>query len=135
MRRRILKNQRSANYQNGYDKIKSILDHVIIPKGLNPEYYKNRIKYLEDELANAQADKEFVWSLWRQLQANNPDVTNAISSVIQREKEKNELRDTKILEILKIKDDKIKSLLESINLKDSECKNLKEKLKEKRSII
>jgi len=90
----------------------------------------NRIKYLEDELANAQADKEFVWSLWRQLQANNPDVTNAISSVIQREKEKNELRDTKILEILRIKDDKINSLLESINLKDSECKNLKEKLKE-----
>jgi hypothetical protein len=24
-----------------------MLDHVIIPKRLNPEYYQNRIKYLE----------------------------------------------------------------------------------------
>ena len=24
-----------------------MLDHVSIPKGLNPEYYENRIKYLE----------------------------------------------------------------------------------------
>ena len=47
MRRRILKNQRSHNFQNEYDKIKAMLDHVIIPKGLNPEYYENRIKYLE----------------------------------------------------------------------------------------
>ena len=47
MRRRILKNQRSHNFQNEYDKIKAMLDHVIIPKGLNPEYYQNRIKYLE----------------------------------------------------------------------------------------
>jgi hypothetical protein len=53
MRRRILKNQRSANYQNEYDKVKAILDHVIVPKGLNPEYYKNRIKYLEDMGAHA----------------------------------------------------------------------------------
>ena len=57
MRRRILKNQRSANYQNEYDKVKSILDHVIIPKGLNPEYYKNRIKYLEDMGAHAFNEK------------------------------------------------------------------------------
>jgi hypothetical protein len=44
MRRKILKNQRSHNFQNEYDKIKAMLDHVIIPKGLNPEYYQNRIK-------------------------------------------------------------------------------------------
>jgi len=47
MRRRILKNQRSHNFQNEYDKIKAMLYHVITPKGLNPEYYENRIKYLE----------------------------------------------------------------------------------------
>ena len=47
MSRRILKNQRSHNFQNEYDKIKAMLDHVIIPKGLNPEYYENRIKSLE----------------------------------------------------------------------------------------
>jgi len=37
MRRRILKNQRSANYQNEYDKIKSILDHVKHQKNLTPD--------------------------------------------------------------------------------------------------
>ena len=45
MRRRILKNQRSHNFQNEYDKIKAILYHVVTPKELNPEYYENRIKY------------------------------------------------------------------------------------------
>ena len=58
MRRRILKNQISVNHQNEYDKIKSILDHVIVPKGLNPEYYKNRIKYLEDMGAHAFDQKK-----------------------------------------------------------------------------
>ena len=53
MRRRILKNQRLSNYQNEYDKIKAILDHVITPKGLNPDYYKDRIKYLESMGARA----------------------------------------------------------------------------------
>ena len=57
MRRRILKNQRSAQIENEYDKIKSILDHVTIPKGLNPKYYKNRIKYLEDMGAQAFNEK------------------------------------------------------------------------------
>ena len=42
-RRRLLKNQRSHNFQNEYDKIKAIVYHVITPKGLNPEYYENRI--------------------------------------------------------------------------------------------
>ena len=47
MRRGILENQRSHNFQNEYDKIKAMLYHVITPKGFNPEYYENRIKYLE----------------------------------------------------------------------------------------
>ena len=53
MRRRILRNQRLSNYQNEYDKIKGILDHVITPPGLNQEYYKNRIKFLENKGLNA----------------------------------------------------------------------------------
>ena len=60
----------------------------------------SRIKYLEEELANVQADKEFVWSLWRQLQASSPSVTNAIGSVVQREKEKADARVAKCAEAL-----------------------------------
>lgn len=31
-----------------------------------------------------KADKEFVWSLWKRLQVANPDVTQAISLVVER---------------------------------------------------
>ena len=53
MRRRALRNQRLSNYQHEYDKIKGTLDHVITPPGLNQEYYKNRIKFLENMGLNA----------------------------------------------------------------------------------
>jgi len=31
-----------------------------------------------------QADKEFVWSLWKRLQVASPDITQTISLVVQR---------------------------------------------------
>lgn len=31
-----------------------------------------------------KADKEFVWSLWRRLQATNPDLTQTVSLVVER---------------------------------------------------
>ena len=31
-----------------------------------------------------KADKEFVWSLWKRLQVTNPDVTQAVSLVVER---------------------------------------------------
>ncbi|XP_012937407.1 centlein [Aplysia californica] len=62
------------------------------------------------ELAQCQADKDFVWSLWKKLQVSNPDVTEAISLVIQREKEKSEVKDRKVLEIIQVKDDRIEEL-------------------------
>ena len=31
-----------------------------------------------------QADKEFVWSLWKRLQVANPDLTQAVSLVVER---------------------------------------------------
>lgn len=88
-----------------------------------------RVKYLEEELANVQADKEFVWSLWRQLQSTSPDITGAISSVVQREKEKSEQKDKKVLEILNIKDEKINELNRLFVARQTECVDLSEKLK------
>lgn len=67
-------------------------------------------KALHAELTQCQADKDFVWSLWKRLQVSNPDVTEAISLVIQREKEKAEAKDHKVLEILQVKDDRIEEL-------------------------
>ncbi|XP_033750064.1 centlein-like isoform X2 [Pecten maximus] len=63
-----------------------------------------------DELRQCQADKDFVWSLWKKLQVANPDVTKAVSLVVQREKEKSENKDRKVLEILQMKDEKIEEL-------------------------
>lgn len=31
-----------------------------------------------------QADKEFVWSLWKRLQVANPDLTQAVSLIVER---------------------------------------------------
>jgi hypothetical protein len=42
-----MKNQRSATYQNEYDKIKSILDHVITPKGPTPHIMKIELNILK----------------------------------------------------------------------------------------
>ncbi|XP_077988419.1 centlein-like [Glandiceps talaboti] len=84
------------------------------PKG---QYYYAEISQLRaenqalaDELSQCQADKEFVWSLWKRLQVASPDMTQAISLVVAREKEKAELKDKKVLDILQIKDNRISEL-------------------------
>uniref|UniRef100_A0A670K9I2 Centlein n=1 Tax=Podarcis muralis TaxID=64176 RepID=A0A670K9I2_PODMU len=72
-----------------------------------------------------QADKEFVWSLWKRLQVANPDLTQAVSMVVEREKQKAELKDRKILEILQVKDNKIQTLEQvKIVLRQQEINNL-----------
>ncbi|PFX16941.1 Centlein [Stylophora pistillata] len=63
-----------------------------------------------EELAQCKADKDFVWNLWRRLQSSQPDVTSVVSMVIAREQEKSEQKDKKVLEILQMKDEKIKEL-------------------------
>ena len=47
---------------------------------------KRHLQYMHEffSVGNFQADKDFVWSLWKRLQVSNPDVTEAISLVIQR---------------------------------------------------
>ncbi|XP_071116953.1 centlein-like isoform X2 [Haliotis cracherodii] len=81
-------------------------------------------KTLASELKQCQADKEFVWSLWKRLQVSNPDVTEAISLVIQREKEKSEAKDLKVLEILQIKDDRIEELQNIVAKQSQEISDL-----------
>ncbi|KAG7485214.1 hypothetical protein JOB18_005390 [Solea senegalensis] len=71
---------------------------------------EEQVKSLSDELMQCQADKEFVWSLWKRLQVANPDLTQAVSLVVEREKHKAEMKDRKVLEILQIKDYKIQEL-------------------------
>jgi centlein len=89
-----------------------------------------KCKHLEEELSNTQADKEFVWSLWRQLQTTNPDLTNAIAYAIQREKERNEQKDQKVLEILQIKDKNIEKLSAICNQKETEIQKLTDQIKD-----
>jgi len=67
-----------------------------------------------EELAQCKADKDFVWNLWRRLQSAQPEVTSVVSMVIAREKEKSEQKDKKVLEILQMKDEKIKELTEKV---------------------
>ncbi|XP_053061033.1 centlein isoform X1 [Acinonyx jubatus] len=71
---------------------------------------EEELSSLKEELALCQADKEFVWSLWKRLQVTNPDLTQAVSLVVEREKQKSEAKDRKVLEILQVKDAKIQEL-------------------------
>ncbi|RNA15241.1 centlein isoform X2 [Brachionus plicatilis] len=100
-----------------------------IPFSEQAQPLTNKIKYLEEELANAKADKEFVWSLWKQLQSSNPNLTNAIGQVVQREKEKSETKDRKVLEILKIKDRKLEENEKTICSLNSDIGNLQSRIK------
>lgn len=79
---------------------------------------ENRI--VSEDLRQCQNDKDFVWSLWKKLQVANPDVTKTISLVVQREKEKAEIKDRKVLEVLQLKDDKIEELQTLLTLRSRE---------------
>ncbi|XP_073084559.1 centlein isoform X3 [Manis javanica] len=71
---------------------------------------EEELSSVKEELALCQGDKEFVWSLWKRLQETNPDLTQAVSLIVEREKQKSEAKDRKILEILQVKDAKLQEL-------------------------
>ncbi|XP_067355132.1 centlein isoform X2 [Channa argus] len=85
---------------------------------------EEQVKSLSDELMQCQADKEFVWSLWKRLQVANPDLTQAVSLVVEREKHKAEIKDRKVLEILKSKDYKIQELEQKVTGQQQEINSL-----------
>ncbi|XP_035493417.2 centlein isoform X1 [Scophthalmus maximus] len=85
---------------------------------------EEQVKSLSDELMQCQADKEFVWSLWKRLQVANPDLTQAVSLVVEREKHKAEVKDRKVLEILQVKDYKIQELEQKVTGQQQEINNL-----------
>lgn len=71
-------------------------------------------KALSEELSQCQHDKDFVWNLWKNLQVEKPDMTNIISQVVDREQQKSDAKDLKVLNILQQKDNQIK-ILEDIS--------------------
>nr|XP_046183088.1 centlein isoform X3 [Oncorhynchus gorbuscha]XP_046183089.1 centlein isoform X3 [Oncorhynchus gorbuscha] len=85
---------------------------------------KEEVRGLSEELVQCQADKEFVWSLWKRLQVANPDLTQAVSLVVEREKWKAEAKDRKVLDILQAKDYKIQELDQRVTGQQQEITNL-----------
>ncbi|XP_073907862.1 centlein isoform X12 [Castor canadensis] len=85
---------------------------------------EEELSSLKEELALCQADKEFVWSLWKRLQVTNPDLTEAVSLVVEREKQKSEAKDRKVLEILQVKDSKIQEMEQRESLLKQEIHDL-----------
>ena len=69
-------------------------------------------KTLSEELLKCKQDKDFVWKLWKELQVENPSTTNIINSVIEREQEKSDAKDLKVLMIFEQKDKQINILQE-----------------------
>ncbi|XP_015135701.2 centlein [Gallus gallus] len=85
---------------------------------------EEELRCLAEELSRCQADKEFVWSLWKRLQVSNPDLTQAISLAVEREKQKAEVKDRKVLEILQAKDNEIEILEQRLSGQQQEINNL-----------
>ncbi|XP_004838518.1 centlein [Heterocephalus glaber] len=85
---------------------------------------REELSGLKEELALCQADKEFVWSLWKRLQVTSPDLTHAVSLVVEREKQKSEAKDRKVLEILQVKDANIQELQQRESLLKQEINDL-----------
>nr|XP_057922850.1 centlein isoform X2 [Doryrhamphus excisus] len=85
---------------------------------------EEEVRSLSEDLMQCQADKDFVWSLWKRLQVANPDLTQAVSLVVEREKHKAEMKDRKVLQILQTKDDKIQDLEEQVSRKQQEINKL-----------
>ncbi|KAM4878099.1 centlein isoform 2-T2 [Thomomys bottae] len=85
-------------------------DSVEEVKVVRTQLLEEELSGVKEELALCQADKEFVWSLWKRLQVANPDLTQAVSLVVEREKQKSEAKDRKVLEILQVKDSKIQEM-------------------------
>ncbi|XP_077575268.1 centlein-like [Stigmatopora nigra] len=85
---------------------------------------EDQVRSLSDELIQCQADKDFVWSLWKRLQVEHPDLTQAVSLVIERERHKGEMKDRKVLEILQAKDFKIQDLEMRVSEKQQEVNKL-----------
>ena len=71
-------------------------------------------KALSDELQQCVQDKEFVWNLWKELQVAKPNTANIVNSVIEREQEKSDAKDFKVLTVLQEKDKQI-NILEEIS--------------------
>ncbi|XP_019717985.1 centlein isoform X1 [Hippocampus comes] len=85
---------------------------------------EKQVRSLSEELSQCQADKDFVWSLWKRLQVEHPDLTQAVSLVVEREKHKGEMKDRKVLEILQAKDFKIHDLEQKVSEKQQEVNKL-----------
>ncbi|XP_065663689.1 centlein isoform X11 [Hydra vulgaris] len=85
-------------------------------------------KSLSEELALCQKDKDFVWDLWKSLQEEKPDITEVISKVVEREQEKSDVKDLKVLLVLQQKDSHIKNLEEKSFDLQTQLKNVNERL-------
>ncbi|CAL8330056.1 unnamed protein product [Merluccius merluccius] len=88
---------------------------------------EDQVQTLAGELTQCQADKEFVWSLWKRLQVANPDLTQAVSLVVEREKQKAEMKDRKVLEILQTKDYKIQELEQRVMVQQQEVNHVQQR--------
>eukprot|EP00118_Oscarella_pearsei_P012218 m.88116 g.88116 ORF g.88116 m.88116 type:complete len:1114 (+) comp36562_c0_seq3:122-3463(+) len=81
---------------------------------------------LSAELAKCTADKEFVWTLWKQLQTSSPDLSSAVSLIVTREKEKAERKDKRILEIFQAKDARLLQLEEALIEKSNDLRRTRQ---------
>lgn len=90
-------------------------------------------KLLRQELSQCKADKEFVWSLWQRLQVSNPDITQAISTVLERKKQEYDAKEKNLVDVISEKDAKVKKLDQQVGLLNQELSSQLERTLELQS--
>lgn len=72
----------------------------------------NLNRKLSDELAQCKSEKDYVWKLYNELQNEKPNAANLINTFLEREQEKSDSKDSKVLLIFEQKDKEIYALKE-----------------------
>ena len=80
----------------------------------NCEEFARKIAELEDDLNSVSEEAEFMKTLWKQVQHENPDVGELVSVIFQKFTKQCEEKDNNILEILKEKDLEVTKMKQEI---------------------
>lgn len=71
-------------------------------------------KKLTEELKKSKEEKDYILKLWKENQSENPNTVNIINKVIEKEQEKADAKDLKVLMIFEQKDKQL-TILQEVN--------------------
>ena len=94
-----------------------------------------QIVELQTRLRESESDIEYLNKIGEKLQANIPDLTSIITTILAKERQETERKNQKIIQILRHKDETIENLQKEVETHRSRAKDIKLKNRESKSTI